>query len=75
MNITVPDFCRHYGSHVRPSKVLSWINEVELDLGENEMAEVFWPTMMRYWSGFDLIPHDDYAVLFWRYRFRFQYVS
>ncbi|WP_299850579.1 hypothetical protein [uncultured Roseovarius sp.] len=49
------------GSAARANFVLHWIEEVGA-------AAAFWPIVSRAWSGFDRIPHEEFAYWFHVYR-------
>lgn len=49
------------GSAARPNFILDWIQEVGA-------GEAFWPIVSRAWSGFDRIPHEEFAEWFHVFR-------
>jgi hypothetical protein len=49
------------GSGARPGFILHWIEEVGA-------GAAFWPIVSRAWSGFDRIPHEEFAEWFHIFR-------
>lgn len=47
------------GSAERPWKVLEW--------AENATGRAFWAVILREWTGFDRIPHPEFAAKFARF--------
>jgi len=52
------------GSQERPWHFLRYVRKCLADTD----GEAFWKNLIEHWSGFDLIPHEEFASLFDRFR-------
>jgi hypothetical protein len=58
----LPDL-NYCNSYQRPRAVLAWA-ELHLLTGSPGFGPAFWRLVADEWSGFDAIPHDDFAEMF-----------
>lgn len=58
---------RRYDSVQRPQALIRWVLRHGYDR-DDDLAPLFWKLVEQEWSGFDIIDHEAYCMLFARFR-------